>query len=321
MHNLTLERGVTSPETAWLVSLVPVALTIASILIVVFVLRRPLLEALAGLNSRRAGEQRASLPEALIPDPSLIFIPPATPPHTVLAMGAAVACLLSGGLIFTAPVLLALLLAGPATALLVWALMRWYEVRYVDAVERDLTAAVGRLSAMLRSGNSFRISLTRILADMSDGPLKAEWSFLVERAGVPLVNREGIATNDQLVAALAVQTPSRRHATFLNHLSVAVSQPHDVLVTRVISAYDALQSSDRRREEAVTELAQMRYSGLAVGMAGLVMALYLAWTQWDRVTVAYATPLGVVVGVIVVFALLLPIGGGIVLARADDVDY
>jgi hypothetical protein len=321
MRDLALEHQVTHPETAWLVSLVPVALTIASILLIVFVLRRPLLEALASLSARRADEQRASLPETLTPDPSLIFIPPATPPHVVLVMSVAVACVVSGSLTFIAPMLIALLLAGPVTALMVWGLMRWYEVRYVDRLERDLTAAVGRLSAMLRSGNAFRAALVKILADMDEGPLKAEWSFLVERTGVPLMNQEGIATNEQVVGALSVQTPSRRHGTFLSHLSVAVAQPHDVLVTRVISAYDALQASDRRREEAVTELAQMRYSGMAVGMAGMVMALYLGWTQWDRMIIAYSTALGMVVAVVVVMALMLPIGGGMVLARVKDTDY
>ena len=86
-------------------------------------------------------------------------------------------------------------------------------------------------------------------------------------------------------------------------------------------AYAALQRSDRRRDEAVTELAQMRYSGVAVGLAGVAMAAYLAWSQWERVALAYSTPLGVVVGLVVLAALCLPIVGDLLLARVDDSDY
>jgi hypothetical protein len=123
------------------------------------------------------------------------------------------------------------------------------------------------------------------------------------------------------VTALAEQTASARQATLLSHLSVAVGQPQDVLARRCEAAYAAIQASDRRREEAVTELAQMRYSGIAVGLSGLAMATYLTLTQWARVLAAYSTPLGVIVGAVVIFALALPIIGGAMLARADDVDY
>jgi hypothetical protein len=124
-----------------------------------------------------------------------------------------------------------------------------------------------------------------------------------------------------VVAALAAQTASHRHSTLLSHLSVAVGQPQDALARRCDAAYAALQASDRRRDEASTELAQMRYSGVAVGLAGLAMAAYLGATQWERVVAAYSTPLGAVVGSVVALALALPIVGGVLLARADDVDY
>ncbi|MBX0330275.1 hypothetical protein K2Z83_21650 [Oscillochloris sp. ZM17-4] len=120
---------------------------------------------------------------------------------------------------------------------------------------------------------------------------------------------------------MAEQTASARQATLLSHLSVAVGQPQDVLARRCEAAYAAIQASDRRREEAVTELAQMRYSGIAVGMAGIAMAAYLTITQWGRVVEAYSTPLGAVVGAVVAISLALPIIGGALLARADDVDY
>jgi len=193
--------------------------------------------------------------------------------------------------------------------------------RYVTALERDLTPTIGRLSALLRSGNSLRPSLIKLLTEMPPGPIHAEWSFIVDRIGTPLINQDGIATPAQVVEALAVQTPSRRHATFLNHLTVAVGQSQDLLITRVTAAYDAIQVSDRRREEALTELSQMRYSGLAVGFAGIGLAAYLSWSQWDQVVIAYGSPEGMLFGLLVVTALALPIVGGALLSRAEDVDY
>ena len=51
------------------------------------------------------------------------------------------------------------------------------------------------------------------------------------------------------------------------------------------------------------------------------MAVYLALTQWERFILAYSGPLGLVVGVLVAGALAAPSIGGVVLSRADDLDY
>ncbi|MCX7789975.1 MAG: hypothetical protein N2378_04980, partial [Chloroflexaceae bacterium] len=99
------------------------------------------------------------------------------------------------------------------------------------------------------------------------------------------------------------------------------AQPLDVLTRRCEAAYEALQAIERRRDEVATELAQVRYSGVAVGLAGIGMALYLVWSQWERVVQAYATPTGMLVGPLVIGALVLPIIGGVLLARFEDIDY
>lgn len=313
--------GLTHPETAWLVNSVPMALTVAALIVAVWLLRDQLMALLITASVRRAQRARQELPAALVPDAALYWNPPAVPPGAFLFSCGAAGLLLLIALGLMVPMFVSLVLSIPGVAGLAWAFTRLFEARSNARLDRDLTAAVGRMSAMLRSGNSFRQTLEKLVHDLPAGPLRAEWAFVLERQGVPLSGRAGIATPQQVVAALAAQTPSRRHAALLNHLAVAVGQPQDVLVARVAAAYEALQASDRRREEAVTELAQMRYSGVAVGLAGLVMALYLVWTQWDRVVIAYSSPLGVVVAVVVSGALLLPVVGGVLLARADDIDY
>lgn len=316
-----LTSATTHPETAWLVAVVPAALVAAGMLVFLLLLRGRLAAAIAALAAGRAARQRASLPPGLLPDPALAWVPPSLPPGPLLAASAGVCVALAAGASLLAPAFVVLAALGPATVAGVWLLALACERRYARALERELTAAVGRLGALLNSGNGFRQALVKLVAGMDDGPLREEWRFLVERQGVPLAGREGIATPQQVVAALGAQTPSRRHATFLDHLAVAVGQPQDVLAARVAGAYLALQASERRREEAVTELAQMRYSGVAVGLAGLLMALYLVVTQWERVVTAYSSPLGLVAAPAVLLALALPIVGGFALARADDLDY
>jgi len=124
-----------------------------------------------------------------------------------------------------------------------------------------------------------------------------------------------------VVAALLAQTPSRRHAALLGHMEVALAQTHDVLIKRVQAAYTALHAAEQRRSQASTELSQMRYSGFAIGLAGTGMAAYLALTQWQRFTLAYQGPIGLVAGVIVGSVLIAPFIRGFLLSRADDLDY
>lgn len=308
---------VTHPETAWLTTLVAPALTAAAVLAVALLLRGRLALLLALLQARRAARR---LPAGTHPDPALIWAPQPAPPEQLLNLALLVAFVIAVGLALIAPPALALLLGAPLAAATVWALLTLAEQRYVARLDRDLTAAVGRLSALLKASSGLRPALERVIADMQEGPLRAEWSFLLTHQGAPL-SGGGIATPQQVIIALAAQSPSRRHATFLNHLGASAGQPQDVLARRCEAAYEALQTSDRRRDEIRTELAQVRYSGMAVGLAGAVMALYLAWSQWERVLIAYRSPAGPFVGVIVLGALALPIVGGALLARVDDSDY
>jgi hypothetical protein len=71
----------------------------------------------------------------------------------------------------------------------------------------------------------------------------------------------------------------------------------------------------------MTELSQMRYSGIVVTMAGMAMVVYLIATQADRVARAYAGPGGTLIGVIMVLVLLAPTALGFWMARTDDATY
>lgn len=308
------ESPLTHPESAWIALSTPLWLTIAAVLGLTLLMRGRIRAALRAYLATHAGRGRSAT------EPALLWMPPITSEDRLLAF-----CLLAALLVLivlsrVAPLFAALILAGPATALLLWLLLWGAEQTYKTALDRALPAAVGRLGAQLRAGSGIQPALQKVVVDMPAGPLKAEWSFLIERLGIPLA-AGSLATPQQVVAALAAQTPSLRHASFLGHMEVALGQTHDVLVRRVQAAYVALHAAEQRRSQASTELAQMRYSGVAIGLAGVGMAAYLALTQWDRFTLAYSGPIGLIVGVIVGGVLLAPFIGGFLLARAEDLDY
>jgi Flp pilus assembly protein TadB len=321
LDEIALRPTITHAETAWLTLLPPLVLSTLVLLLALFALRTSLMQHFTAWQIRHAARQRRALSAQLVPDTALLWAPPLMSPESVLGISVALAGLLSIALSLLLSPWLALLLAVPLLFLLGFACLRFAEQRYRTVLDRDLVAAIGRMSALLKSGNSFRGALEKLLADTLCRPLAAEWGFLLERQGVPLGESSGIATAQQVVQALAVQTCSPRHAAFLNHLAVAVGQPQDVLIKRCEAAYEALQTSERRREAALTDLAQMRYSGIAVSLSGTFMALYLVWTQWERVVLAYSSLLGSLVALVVVAALLLPFVGGLWLARVEDVDY
>ncbi len=302
-------------------TLVPTLLILLVVPLTIFLLRIHSSHWINRLMRLRAQTRNASLPALLRADPALTFDGTLLAPARLLRNATLGTTLASAFVSLAGFPIIALLLFPVLLTLMVAVLNVVAHGRYVTTLERELTPAIGRLSALLRAGNSLRPSLLKLLEEMPSGPIRVEWSFIVDRIGTPLINQDGIATPAQVVEALSVQTPSRRHATFLSHLAVAVGQSQDLLITRVTAAYDAIQVSDRRREEALTELAQMRYSGWAVGLAGIGLAAYLSWSQWEQVVVAYGSPEGMLFGLIVVSSLALPMVGGTLLSRTEDVDY
>ena len=309
---------ITHPETAWIASAVPLLLAVATILLFTLLLRGKLRAALHTYLAQRAAKGVGGA--AAVVQAALLWTPPITTEGRLLAF--CLTAILSVLIVLhqIVPIFLALILAGPATALLIWLLLWMQEQRYVAALDRALPAAVGRLGAQLRSGSGIQPALEKVVSDMAESPLKAEWTYIIAHFGTPL-DGGMLATPQQVVAALLAQTPSRRHAALLGHMEVALGQTHDVLIRRMQAAYTALHAAEQRRSQASTELSQMRYSGIAIGLAGVGMAAYLALTQWKRFTLAYQGPLGLAVGMVVGSVLIAPFIGGYLLSRSDDLDY
>src|SRR5262249_6510646 len=156
---------------------------------------------------------------------ALLWTPPITTEGRLLAFCLIAVLIVLVVLSKLVPLFVALVLAGPATALLIWLLLWMQEQKYVGALDRALPAAIGRLGAQLRSGSGIQPALEKVVADMPVGPLRAEWCYIVAHFGTPLMGG-ALATPQQVVAALAAQTPSRRHASFLGHMEVALTQTH-----------------------------------------------------------------------------------------------
>lgn len=309
---------LTHPATAWLVNAVPLWLLVALILALTLLLRvRLVAAARAWLTARLRRTKREAVDSALYWTPEVIGA------SQLVAACIGVVLLVSAGLSLLAPLWLAVLLALPLTLGLIMALVRLSEQVYSSALDRDLSAAVGLLELHLQTAATIRPALQRVLAEMDHGPLQREWCFLLEKLGARLLDapRMQIATPAVVFAALAAQTPSPRHAALLGHLAAAADQSEDLLLARVRAAYAAINAADRRRSAASAELAYTRYSGLAVGLAALLMNGYLAATQWERFTLAYGGPLGIIVGPLVGLALLAPVIGGLLLSRVEDLDY
>lgn len=310
-----LTPQVTHPATAWLVDVVPLATTIAVILLMSLLLRGRLRTALHTLIEQRAAHGHAASIEA-----TLRWTPPIVSAQRLLLLCVLALVLVLLALSRIAPLFVALVLAGPALAGLLWLLLWWQEQQYVARLDAALPAAVGRLVAQLTSGNAIKPALEALIVDLPEGPLRAEWTFIVTTLGAPLA-RGGVAVPEDVVAALAAQTPSRRHATFLRHVAVALGQTQDVLIRRCAAAYRGLHADAQRQSQAATELSMMFYSGVAISLAGGTLTLYLAITQWERFAAAYAGTIGTVVGCVVAGLLLMPMVVGYLLSRADDFAY
>ena len=190
------------------------------------------------------------------------------------------------------PLFVALMLAGPATAVLLWLLLWLREQQYKAALDRALPAAVGRLGTRLRSGRGIQPALEKVVADLPDSPFKAEWSYIIDHFGAPLPGGS-LATPQQVVAALVAQTPSPRHPTLLEHMEVALGQTHDVLIKRVQAAYGALHAAEQRRQlpprrswrRCVTAVSQSVWPAWAWQLSGAdpVEALHAGLPRADRI--------------------------------------
>ena len=212
---------ITHPETAWLTLAVPPALVAIALLAAGLLLRGRLALALATLQARRAKQR---LPDGSRPDPALIWTPPTVAPERLVLLCLGLAVVVAVLLSLALPLARALLAGAPLTALAAWGLLVATERRYTFLLDRDLTAAVGRLSALLKASSGLRPALERVIAGMEDGPLRAEWGFLLTRQGAPL-DGGGIATPQQVLTALADPTPSRRRSRRARRCSGSAESP------------------------------------------------------------------------------------------------
>lgn len=300
----------------WFVNSAPLWLLLATMLFGTVLLRGRLAFLLRDLIDRRGAASRPPHTEV-----SLHWNPPTTTPTDLLVCGVASLLVVTAAITLALSVFAALVIAPFVMVGMVWAMLRFRDARYKQQLDTELPAAAGKLASSLRANEGLQGSIKRVIRDLPEtSPLRAEWTFLIERQGSPL-EAGGQAGMPQVVAALLEQTPSERHRTFLGHLESVLNQDQSVILARVNAAYFALNAAKQRESAARTQLSQMMYSGLAIGGAGVFMAVYLGLTQWERVVLAYSGPLGLLVGILVVLALAAPIVGGVVLSRADDIDY
>src|SRR6266536_719485 len=132
MHPPSLTTpAITHPETAWLVLAVPLWMTIAAILLFSLLLRGKLRAALHTYLEQRAAKGRSdSVPTALL------WTPPVATEGQLLIFCLIAVLVVVLVLSTIVPVFIALVLAGPATAFLLWLLLWIRGQQYTAALDR-----------------------------------------------------------------------------------------------------------------------------------------------------------------------------------------
>ncbi len=317
----TIDTTMTNPERAWLAVSFPLWIALLLLLGSLLLLRTPIVRQIGRMLAGRAARQRASTGRATMTyDLALHLGADAVAPPLLLTIGVTVAIGGGGALSLVAPGFVPLLLALPLGYTAMRLAVGVAERRAIAALDRSLPAAVGRLGLLLQGGESYGVALERVTATLDDGPLRREWQFLVDGSRAQIAGGL-LATPEEVARALSAQTASVRHHQFLEHLAVGLASGIEPTRARVLAAYAKLLESEARMSSARTELAQMRYSGYAIGGASAAMFLYLLLTQQERFWAAYSGPFGIIAAVPVALALAAPFVVGSLLSSVGDLEY
>lgn len=307
---------VTHAETAWLTSLPATMLMAICLLLIIIVLTSQTGRLVQLLFSfRRSRTQRQLIETALVYD----FRPISETALALLLLASAVSAALVGVIVWTNLIAAITLSIGICSVIVVGALFI-AEQRYIAALDQALTPAIGRLLVQMRSGQGFQIAFSAVTDDLSPGPLRQEWIWIKEKIGTRL-SSGAMCLAHTACLAMAMQTPSSRHAAFLSLLESALQQPFSEQVARIDAAYQALSEGIRRTSMIRAELSQMRNTGFALFGINVFITGYMALVQFDRFVTAYTSPLGLPVAIAFVLVAATPLVAGQLLAQFDDIVY
>src|SRR5262245_38061560 len=124
---------LTHPETAWIALAVPLMLAIAAILGMSLLLRGKVRVALHAYLEQRAAKHRTDRVDA-----ALLWTPPIATESQLMTICLIVALMGVVVLSRLAPLFVAIVLAGPVTALLIYLLLWWKEQQYCTKLNHAL---------------------------------------------------------------------------------------------------------------------------------------------------------------------------------------
>lgn len=202
---------------------------------------------------------------------------------------------------------------------LVWLLLHLADMRYANRINAIMPYAANKYATYLGSGMASMTAWQSTVRDMPEHPLRDEWAWCLARIGGPTPSG-GVITMHQVCIAMQAQTSSIRHQHWLGHLAASCVQPHDIGAARMQAASHALFQSEQRQHAAKTELSHMFYTGITLAAAGTLMTLALMILLWDRFVQAYTSPLGVLMGCVVVTALASPVVLGWWFSQVEDME-
>jgi hypothetical protein len=308
---------LTHEDTAWILTLPSAAASGIALLLIALVFASQsgrIVQMVLSVRKRRT--------QTKVPDPALIYHFQ-TIPGEVLSLillvgsllGAATSLAVSGNNLLVAMLLAPGFALVPALVSVIVA-----EQIYVQRLDNAMISAIGRLLTQMRAGNGFQIAFSAVTNELDPGPIKTEWQWILDHIGVRL-SSGSMAMVHTVCEAMALQTPSTRHAAFLLLLESALQQPFSEQLARINAAYVALSEGVRRNSMMKAELSQMRNSGIALFLINVFITGYLAAAQFDRFITAYSSPFGPIVAVVLGVFTLSPLIAGQVLAQFDDIVY
>ena len=313
MNDLT--PVMTHPTEAWLVGAMPVLVLAAVLLLASALLTRPLQRlllarlAVAGGTGVPPALQRPLTPE---------------PPHILLGLAALAVALGIGLTVLVGGVLITLLVAPLATAAVLWALLAVRQARALQRLTSQIVPAAGDVLIQVQGGVPLAPALAQVAASLPP-ELAAEWGWLGGVLNRPLPDADTGAVRAATLAdgavALAVQTPSPRHARFLRHLAAIATKPAEVQNLRLTSVVRGMRRSDMRERETRAALAELRYGGLFIGVCTTGTLIYTVQMMEAQAARAFAGFQGVVVLLILGLAVAAPIVAGVLASRTGELDY
>ncbi len=201
----------------------------------------------------------------------------------LFAVAAAFAVGIAGGL----NPLIALLIALPASLLILLLVAKWVAKTRKKRFEQQLMTAMSLIAAQLESGAGLKRSFERVV-EVVDNPLQEEMIIVLTQV-------ESGSTIVEAISAMRDRYPSSAMKLFVAALEADADSPGGKLAPVLRSIADGLEKQFELRSEAEAEIAQSRYQFYGI-VGGLAVISFLMYAMGGEATKAsFHSPIGILI--------------------------